>query len=74
MKLYLFLIITPFIILSCSCTPETPVAELRMTPHSELTVKGFDLDCDGDIDYWQHYNSFGREVGRKIWVKHRYSE
>ena len=69
--LILTFFIAPFIILGC-CTPEKaakPVVHMRMFPNSELTVKGFDTDCDGDIDYWQHYNSFANKVGRPIWTK-----
>lgn len=66
-----------FTIVSCTktipvCNPDKPV--LTAYPFgvlSELHIKGFDVDCDGDIDYWQHYNSFGYKVGKQIWVRRK---
>lgn len=53
---------------ACTCTPDKPVATIQPffnTPG--MVVKGFDEDCDKDIDYWQHYLN-GRKVGRRSYV------
>lgn len=63
------------IIVSCANIPDCN-DKLVLTAYpfghlSELHIKGFDVDCDGDIDYWQHYNSFGDKVGKQIWVRRK---
>lgn len=60
-----------FFIVSC-CNPDKPVVTAYpLGIYSELHVKGFDENCDGDIDYWQHYNSFGEKVGKPIWIRRK---
>ena len=68
---FVFVVGMTFGMVSGCCTPEKPVATAYPFTSGELHIKGFDIDCDGKIDYWQHYNSFGNEVGSKIWVKRK---
>jgi hypothetical protein len=65
-----------FIIVSCTknisdCNDKLVLTAYPFGHLSELYVKGFDNDCDGEIDYWQHYNSFGDKVGKPIWVRRK---
>ena len=73
--LFVFLVGVLTLLLSCGtfekfrCDPEEPKATLRhflATP--ELVLKGFDEDCSGDLDYWQHYMD-GEKYGRRIYIK-----
>lgn len=65
-----------FLIVSC-CNPDKPIVTAPMCSGWELhspgllSIKGFDENCDGDIDYWQHYNSFGEKVGKPIWIRRK---
>lgn len=59
-----------FVVIAC-CNPDKPAAIVHpfKSYDAEIHLRGFDTDCDGKINYWQHYDSFGNPVGRKIWVK-----
>jgi hypothetical protein len=51
------------------CDPNKPKAYMRTFPNQpEIILKGFDDDCDGDLDYWQHYKH-GVPFGRPIRIK-----
>jgi hypothetical protein len=61
-----------FLIVSC-CNPDKPAVIVHpfKSYDAELHLRGFDTDCDGKINYWQHYDSFENPVGRKIWVRRK---
>lgn len=64
---HVLIILLIFFILGCCCDPERPVAEINHNT-SLLDVKGFDCDCDSDIDYWQHYDG-DEPFGSRIYTK-----
>jgi hypothetical protein len=68
--LYMFIILTLF--LGC-CNPNKPVIEIDHRTPTSLDVKGFDCDCDGDIDYWLHYKD-GKPFGSKFYTKGNYGK
>ena len=71
MKKAIFIVILITLLYGC-CNPNKPVA---MIYHTFKTyedgfniVKGYDCDCDSDIDYWQHYDG-DEPFGPKIYTK-----
>lgn len=53
------------------CNPKRPVAIIHPFPSQpEIILKGYDEDCDGRIDYWQHFKH-GKPFARRINVKRR---
>lgn len=56
------------LIQGCCCDPDKPVAEINHINAISLDVKGFDCDCDSDIDYWLHYKD-GKPFGSRFYTK-----
>ena len=63
-----YVIISILILLSGCCNPEKPVVEIDHRSSTSLDVKGFDCDCDSDIDYWLHYKD-GKPFGSKFYTE-----
>lgn len=67
----LSIIVITFILINC-CNPEKPKITIKPFYMSQnIDLKGFDTNCDGDIDYWQHYRN-GKEFGSKIYTERIY--
>jgi len=63
------LILLSLVLLNGCCDPNKPRIIIKPFHMSQnIDLKGFDTNCDGDIDYWQHYKN-DREIGSKIYIK-----
>lgn len=52
----------------CTCDPNKPKAAIRpFVNQPEIVLKGYDEDCSGDLDYWQHYKN-GEPFARRIYI------
>lgn len=63
-----------YILTQGCCDPNKPVAMIyhkfkSYDSNSFIIVKGFDCDCDSDIDYWQHYDRDTDPFGPKMYTK-----
>jgi len=57
------------ILLTGCCTPERPVATIKPYLQNEnIDIKGYDCNCDSDIDYWQYYDG-DTPIGDKLYTK-----
>lgn len=63
------IIVIAYIVIYGCCDPNKPVITIKPF-HRNLSIdlKGFDTNCDGDINYWQHYKN-DREIGSKIYTE-----
>lgn len=67
--LFVFLVGVISLIFGCTCDPAKSKAQIRpFVNQPEIILKGYDDDCSGDIDYWQHYK-YGNKFGGRIWIK-----
>jgi hypothetical protein len=73
MRVFLIIAIVFGLIISACANKPQMVAQINV---GNLIIRGFDIDYDPDIDYWQHYKWIDGqwiEFGDKIWVKERSS-
>ncbi len=65
--LYITVLLTTFMLYGCAtCKPDESVSMLPFGRN--MVVKGFDTDCDSDIDYWQYFTYEGKPVGSRIYT------
>ena len=59
------------ILVGC-CNPERPVAIIKPYLYNEnIDLKGYDCNCDNDIDYWQYYDG-DTPIGDKLYTEGNY--
>ena len=68
--LFVFLVgIMSLFLSGCTCDPTKPKVQFRpFVNQPEIVLKGYDGDCDGTLDYWQHYK-YGKPFSTKIWIE-----
>ena len=65
----LILILMLIILLMGCCNPDKVVVSIKPFYQSQnIDLKGYDCDCDAEIDYWQHYRN-DVEFGSRIYTK-----
>ena len=58
-----------YILIQGCCDPNKEVVTIKPFYMSQnIDLKGYDCNCDADIDYWQHYRN-DVEFGNKIYTK-----
>lgn len=68
--LFLFVFFVGFLTLlsgCATCIPKKSNVQIKPFVTSDIILKGYDTDCDGNLDYWQHY-FHGKKFGKRIWI------